>query len=62
LLTADDRTRLGEIGAPTLILWGEPDAHLPLEEQERRAAALPDAILKVSPVRATLSPWSDRNG
>ena len=49
LLTANDTARLGEIGTPTLILWGERDALLPLEEQERRAAAIPDATLKVYP-------------
>jgi non-heme chloroperoxidase len=49
LLTVDDTARLGEIKAPTLILWGEQDALLPREEQERRAAAIPDATLKVYP-------------
>src|ERR671920_957182 len=29
VLTVDDTARLGEIGAPTLILWGEQDALLP---------------------------------
>lgn len=49
LLTADDTARLGEIGAPTLILWGERDVLLSREEQERRAAAIPDATLRVYP-------------
>jgi non-heme chloroperoxidase len=49
LLTVDDTARLGEIGAPTLILWGEQDALLPREEQERRAAAIPEATLRVYP-------------
>ena len=49
LLTVDDTARLGEIGAPTLILWGEEDALLPREEQERRAAAIPDATFRVYP-------------
>jgi non-heme chloroperoxidase len=49
LLTVDDTSRLGEIDAPTLILWGEQDAFLEREEQERRAAASPDATLKVYP-------------
>ena len=48
-LTVDDTARLGEIGVPTLILWGERDAVLGREEQERRAAAIPDARLKVYP-------------
>jgi non-heme chloroperoxidase len=49
LLTVDDTARLGEIGAPTLILWGERDAFLPREEQERTVAAIPDATLRVYP-------------
>ena len=57
LLTVDDRTRLGEIAAPTLILWGERDAALPREEQERRAAAIPDAMLKVYPDTGHAVAW-----
>jgi pimeloyl-ACP methyl ester carboxylesterase len=49
LLAADDTARLGEIGVPTLILWGERDALLRREEQERRLAAMPDATLRVYP-------------
>jgi non-heme chloroperoxidase len=40
---------LREIKAPTLILWGEQDALFPREEQERLAAAIPGATLKVYP-------------
>lgn len=49
MLTVDDTARLGDIVAPTLIVWGEQDAFLVREEQERRAAAIPDATLKVYP-------------
>ena len=49
LLAANDTARLGEIGAPTLILWGKRDALLPHVEQELRAAAIPDATLRVYP-------------
>ena len=49
MLAVDDRARLGEIAAPTLILWGERDAVLGREEQEWRAAVIPDATLKVYP-------------
>src|ERR687898_2450816 len=38
---------LGEIAVPTLILWGEQDPLFPREEQERLAAAIPGATLKV---------------
>lgn len=57
VLTADDSARLGEIDAPTLILWGELDALLPREEQERRAAAIPNATLKVYPETGHLAHW-----
>jgi non-heme chloroperoxidase len=57
VLTVDDTARLGEIGAPTLILWGEQDALLPREEQEWRAAAIPDATLKVYPEIGHLAHW-----
>ena len=49
VLTVDDTARLGEIDAPTLILWGERDAILGREEQEWRSGAIPDARLKVYP-------------
>jgi non-heme chloroperoxidase len=38
---------LREIDVPTLILWGEQDPLFPREEQERLAAAIPGATLKV---------------
>jgi non-heme chloroperoxidase len=57
VLTVDDTSRLGEIDAPTLILWGEQDALLPREEQEWRAAAIPDATLKVYPETGHLAHW-----
>jgi non-heme chloroperoxidase len=48
VLAPDDHaSRLGEIDAPTLILWGEHDAVFSREDQERLAAAVPDATLKV---------------
>jgi non-heme chloroperoxidase len=57
VLTVDDTTRLGEIDAPTLVLWGEQDALLPREDQEWRAAAIPDATLKVYPETGHLAHW-----
>ena len=57
LLTVDDTARLGEIGVPTLILWGEQDSLLPREEQERRAAAIPNATLRVYPETGHLAHW-----
>ncbi len=57
VLTVDDTSRLSKIAAPTLILWGEQDALLPREEQERRAAAIPDATLRVYPETGHLAHW-----
>jgi pimeloyl-ACP methyl ester carboxylesterase len=57
VLTVDDTSRLGEIEVPTLILWGEQDAFLEREEQQRRAAALPDGRLKVYPDTGHLVHW-----
>jgi non-heme chloroperoxidase len=57
VLGVDDTARLGEIGAPTMILWGEWDALLPREEQERRTAAIPDATLLVYPETGHLAHW-----
>jgi non-heme chloroperoxidase len=57
LLAIDDTSRLREIGAPTLILWGERDALLPREEQERHAAAIPNATLRVYPETGHLAHW-----
>ena len=56
-LTVDDTPRLGEIDAPTLILWGERDAVLGREEQEWRAAAIPKATLKVYPETGHALAW-----
>ena len=57
LLTVNDTARLGEMGVPTLILWGEQDALLPREEQEWRAAAIPNATLRVYPETGHLAHW-----
>ncbi|CAN5330016.1 alpha/beta hydrolase [soil metagenome] len=57
VLTVDDTARLVEIDAPTLILWGERDTFLLREEQERRAAAIPDATLKVYPETGHAVAW-----
>jgi non-heme chloroperoxidase len=48
---------LREINAPTLILWGEQDPLFPREEQERLAAAIPDATLKVYPETGHAVHW-----
>jgi non-heme chloroperoxidase len=49
LLGFDDTADLGRIVAPTLLLWGERDGMFSREEQERLAAAIPGARLRVVP-------------
>jgi non-heme chloroperoxidase len=48
---------LREIKALTLILWGEQDPLFPREEQERLAAAIPGATLKVYPETGHAVHW-----
>jgi non-heme chloroperoxidase len=45
------------IDVPTLILWGEKDPLFPREEQERLAAAIPGATLKVYPETGHAVHW-----
>ena len=44
-----DAARLGEIDAPTLIMWGEQDIIFSREDQEQLAGAIPGATLRVYP-------------
>lgn len=46
LLTEDHRRFLGEVKAPTLILWGEKDPMFPRAFQDRLQKALPHATFK----------------
>jgi non-heme chloroperoxidase len=48
---------LREIDVPTLMLWGERDPLFPREEQERLAAAMPGATLKVYPETGHAVHW-----
>jgi non-heme chloroperoxidase len=56
-LVLADATPLGEIKAPTLIMWGEHDPYPPREEQERLAREIPDAALKVYPDSSHAMHW-----
>jgi non-heme chloroperoxidase len=49
--------QLRDIDVPTLILWGEQDALFPREEQERLAAAIPGATLKIYPETGHAVHW-----
>jgi non-heme chloroperoxidase len=57
VLTVDHAARLDGIDVPTLILWGEQDALFPREEQERLAAAIPGATLKMYPETGHAVHW-----
>ena len=57
ILTPDHASRLGEIDAPTLIVWGEQDAFFPREEQDRLASTIPNATLKVYPETGHAVHW-----
>jgi non-heme chloroperoxidase len=52
-----DASRLSEIDAPTLLLWGEQDIILSREDQERLAEAIPGATLKVYPETGHTVHW-----
>jgi pimeloyl-ACP methyl ester carboxylesterase len=47
LLAFDDRDRLGQIKAPTLLIWGERDVLFSRKDQDGLLAAIPGARLKV---------------
>ncbi|MGR6966586.1 alpha/beta fold hydrolase [Geodermatophilus sp. URMC 61] len=47
LVNSDDRDRLRDVTAPTLLLWGDSDALFDRGQQDRLLAALPDARLEV---------------
>jgi non-heme chloroperoxidase len=57
VLTVDHAAQLMEIDVPTLILWGEQDALFPREEQERLAAGIPGATLKMYPETGHAVHW-----
>ncbi|MBN1238071.1 MAG: alpha/beta hydrolase [Gammaproteobacteria bacterium] len=57
LIAYDDEPELRRISAPTLLLWGERDALFSRREQERFAAAKPDARLMVLPETGHCPNW-----
>ncbi len=56
-LAAYDAARLGEIDAPTLILWGERDIIFSREDQEQLAGAIPSVTLRVYPETGHAVHW-----
>jgi rifampin ADP-ribosylating transferase len=59
LVEADPPTELGRIRVPTLVLWGDRDAALPREQQERLVAAIPVARLAVYEGTGHLVLWEE---
>jgi non-heme chloroperoxidase len=57
LVAFDDAAGLGRITAPTLLIWGDRDAVVSMEEQQRFQEAIPDARLKVYPEMGHSPHW-----
>jgi pimeloyl-ACP methyl ester carboxylesterase len=49
VISYDDRNDLVRMAVPTLLLWGDHDALFPRDDQERLAAAIPRARLRIYP-------------
>jgi non-heme chloroperoxidase len=57
ILAVDDAADLRQITAPTLLIWGEKDEFLSLEEAKGLATAIPDARLLVYPETGHAVQW-----
>ena len=57
LIATENAARLGEIAAPTLVIWGEHDGIFPRAEQDALAAAIPNATLSVYPATGHAPHW-----
>jgi pimeloyl-ACP methyl ester carboxylesterase len=57
IFASSDADRLGQIAAPTLIVWGERDAFFTREEQDRLAAGIPGARLMAYPETGHSPQW-----
>jgi non-heme chloroperoxidase len=57
LVAFDDAADLGRITASTLLIWGDHDAVVSLEDQQRLRDAVPDARLKVYPETGHSPHW-----
>jgi pimeloyl-ACP methyl ester carboxylesterase len=57
LIATGNAGRLGEISAPTLIVWGDRDAIFPRSEQELLDAAIPNSTLLVYPETGHAPHW-----
>jgi len=59
LLQYDDMTELGRMEAPTLLVWGDADALISRDMQDRLSGAIPDARLLVYPALGHTPRWED---
>ncbi len=59
LLEDDFSGELGSIQAPTLVVWGDRDTILTLEERESLTAGIPDARLLVYPGSGHAFYWEE---
>ncbi|HYR11913.1 MAG TPA: alpha/beta hydrolase [Longimicrobium sp.] len=57
LIGTENAARLGEIAAPTLIIWGDRDGIFPRADQDALAAAIPNATLSVYPETGHAPHW-----
>ena len=57
LIATDNAARLGEIQAPTLVVWGDRDGIFPRAEQDALVAAIPNATLTVYPETGHALHW-----
>lgn len=57
LIATDNAPRLGEISAPTLIVWGDRDGIFPRSEQDLLDAAVPSSTLIVYPETGHAPHW-----
>src|SRR5262245_3291585 len=61
ILAFEDRDQLGQIRAPTLLLWGDHDALFPREDQDRLVSTIPRARLVVYPATGHCLNWERPN-
>ena len=59
LLDDDTAHRLGGITCPTRVFWGDADAYLSREDQQRLAASIPGAELVVRQGLGHVLSWED---
>ena len=59
LTSAPPPSEVGRITAPTLILWGERDELIPLEQQRALSTAIPGSRLSIYPETGHLVLWEE---